>query len=93
MGWTAIEARLIDRAGRVPWLSSALRWLARRYREGSIVLIRSGYAAGFKWRRYHELVSGYWLGQYELAVQEALARELNSGDVFYDIGATRASSR
>jgi FkbM family methyltransferase len=40
-----------------------------------------------KWRRYHRYVNGYWLRIYELPLQEAIARELSRGEIFYDIGA------
>jgi FkbM family methyltransferase len=64
-----------------------LRSCARRFDEGSVVTIRSGVAAGMKWRRYHRFVNAYWLGSYELDVQLALQRLLRPGDVFYDVGA------
>jgi FkbM family methyltransferase len=64
-----------------------LRARARRFEEGSVVTIRSGVAAGLRWRRYHRFVNAYWLGNYELDVQLALQRLLQAGDVFYDVGA------
>ena len=39
------------------------------------------------WRRSHRFVNGYWLGHYEVEVQEAIASELRPGDGFFDIGA------
>jgi FkbM family methyltransferase len=57
------------------------------YPEGSVVKIKSGYLAGYKWKRSHLYVNGYWLGIYELAIQQCLIRELRPGDVFYDVGA------
>lgn len=81
------KATLISIAGRVPGLSGALRWYARRYPEGSVVTIHSGLAQGLKWRRHHRYVSGYWTGQYELDMQRALQRELAAGGCFYDVGA------
>ena len=50
--------------------------------------IRSGYLAGYRWCRHHRYVNGYWLGHYEMPLQDALVRELDAGDVFYDIGAS-----
>ncbi len=81
------KATIIAAAGRVPGLSKALRWYANRYPEGSAVTIKSGLAAGMKWRRHHRYVNGYWTGQYELPMQRALQRELKPGDCFYDVGA------
>lgn len=81
------SARLIQLLGKVPLISTALRWYAHKYRDGSVVIIRSGYAKGMLWQRYRRYVNGYWIGQYELPIQEAVAKRLRQGDVFYDIGA------
>jgi FkbM family methyltransferase len=51
------------------------------------VTIKNGELAGYQWKRSHKYVNGYWLGIYEMPIQECLARELRPGDVFYDIGA------
>lgn len=80
------RASAINFVGRVPLVGKGFRRVARLYREGSIVEIKAGYLAGYKWQRSHSYVSGYWLGNYELPIQECLARELQSGHVFYDIG-------
>jgi FkbM family methyltransferase len=82
-----MTTRLISSLGTIPLLSSILRKFARRYPEGSTVTIRNGHLAGYRWKRYHRYVNGYWLGIYELPLQEAIVGELKSGDVFYDIGA------
>lgn len=73
--------------GRVPLLSIFLRRQARRYREGSVVRIKLGLAAGCLWKRYHRYVNGYWIGHYELPIQRAMARELKRGATVFDVGA------
>lgn len=81
------RADIIEAAGKIPILSGILRRWADRYDEGSIVTIGSGHAKGMRWQRSHRYVSGYWLGHYELDMQDALGRELQIGDGFLDIGA------
>jgi FkbM family methyltransferase len=81
------QAKVVDLIGRVPVLGSTLRKLARRYPEGSVVDVRTGVAAGLKWKRHHRYINGYWVGHFELEIQNALKRELKAGDVFYDVGA------
>jgi FkbM family methyltransferase len=51
------------------------------------VRIARGHAAGMKWRRHHRYVNGYWTGIYEIDLQRAIARDLGTGSVFYDVGA------
>ena len=80
-------ARLVTAAGKLPVVGRALRWYAARYPDGSVVTIRTGLAAGYRWRRYRRYVNGYWIGQYELDIQHALQRELRPGDTFFDVGA------
>jgi FkbM family methyltransferase len=84
---TMDRAKVVDMIGRVPVLGSTLRMIARRYPEGSVVDVRMGLAAGLKWRRHHRYVNGYWIGQYELDIQNALKRELKPGAIAYDVGA------
>lgn len=81
------RAELITFAGRVPFLRSLLRMVARQYAEGSVVEIKQGLAAGLRWKRHHRYVNGYWIGHYELPIQEALRRELTPGQTFFDVGA------
>ena len=81
------RAKVVDFIGRVPVLGTTLRKLARRYPEGSVVDVRTGVAAGLKWKRHHRYLNGYWVGHFELEIQNALKRELKAGDVVYDIGA------
>ena len=78
---------MLNVLGRVPLVAPLLRKIARWYPEGSITTIKSGRAKGMKWRRYHRYVNGYWVGTYELPLQEAIWRLLKPGDVFYDVGA------
>jgi len=81
------HAKILEIVGKVPVVGSALRRLARRYPEGSVVEIRSGVATGYKWKRHHRYVNGYWLGHYELEIQQLLKGELKTGEIFYDVGA------
>lgn len=81
------SAQCIQRAGEVPGLSHVLRWWAHRFSEDSVVTIRHGLAAGFRWRRHHRYVNGYWVGHYELPIQQALSTLLGPGHTFYDVGA------
>jgi FkbM family methyltransferase len=71
----------------MPVLGRALRAYARRFPEGSVVEIHSGLAAGLLWKRHHRYVNGYWIGNYELDIQQALSRLLHEGNFFYDVGA------
>ena len=80
-------AKLLGVVGRVPGVSSVLRFAARRYREGSVVAIRCGHGRGLLWKRSHRYVNGFWVGQYELGMQDALARLLKPDGVFFDVGA------
>jgi FkbM family methyltransferase len=82
-----IATRTLASIGRIPWLGRAIRSQVNRYAEGSIVEIRYGHAAGSLWRRHHRYVNGYWIGHYELALQDALKRELRPGQTFFDVGA------
>jgi len=82
-----LSARLVDTIGRLPAVGPALRWYARRFEEGSVVRIATGHAAGMQWKRHHRYVNGYWTGQYELRIQDALCRHLSKGDTFFDVGA------
>jgi FkbM family methyltransferase len=79
--------RVINSIGRIPCLGRVLRWYASQYSENSVVEIRHGMAAGLRWQRHHRYVNGYWIGHYELPIQEALKRELKPGHTFFDIGA------
>ncbi len=81
------KAGIISACGRVPFLGPTLRRLAGHYQEGSITTVRNGHLKGYRWKRSHRYVNGYWLGIYELAIQECLVRELTPGGVFYDVGA------
>lgn len=49
--------------------------------------ILSGPARGLWWKNTSQTLNGYWLGTYEVAVQQALAKLLQPGDTFWDVGA------
>jgi len=82
-----IKAKIISRAGKIPGVGEFLRKIARGCEEGTIVKIGAGEAKGLLWQRSHQYVNGYWLGIYELELQACIARELKSGNIFFDIGA------
>src|SRR3954464_11056302 len=81
------SGRLIETAGRIPVMGQFLRWVAHHYAEGSVITIKHGEAAGYRWKRHHRYVNGYWIGHYELEIQNPLKRELRSGETFFDVGA------
>lgn len=82
-----LVTRVVSNVAGLPIAGRLIRWFARQYREGSVVTVPLGCAAGVKWKRSHRHVSGYWSGLYELEIQELLSRELKPGMVFYDVGA------
>jgi FkbM family methyltransferase len=81
-------ADVLAALARLPLVGSLMRRLARRFPEGSVVAIRSGPAAGLRWRRYKRYINAYWAGTYELPVQKALVRTVRRGDVVFDVGAS-----
>lgn len=81
------NARILSDLGRLPFVGRLLRAAARLHREGSITTIRSGRAKGLQWRRYRRFVNGYWVGTYEIPLQEAIWGHLAPEQVFYDVGA------
>ena len=81
------RASILSLLGRVPLVGNVLRRATRIYPEGSVVTIKSGRAAGMKWKRHHRYVNGYWVGTHEIPLQESLCRELRPGQTFYDVGA------
>ncbi len=80
-------ASLAGFLGRIPLLGRGLRCLAAKYSEESVVTIHTGLASGMKWRRHHRYVNGYWIGHYELPIQNALKQHLRPGQTFFDVGA------
>ncbi len=86
-GRSVSKARLICFLGKIPWVSHVVRWRASQYKDGTVVTIRTGLAQGMRWRRYHRYVNGYWIGQYEWPIQQAMRREPEKGHVLYDLGA------
>ncbi|GAB4158838.1 MAG: hypothetical protein Kow00107_07570 [Planctomycetota bacterium] len=82
-----MRTAVIDALGKIPVISSVMRWAARQYRDGSVTNIKSGLLAGKKWKRHKRFVNGYWVSIYELPLQHAIWNNLSEGDVFYDLGA------
>ena len=66
-------------------------WLAGRafrlYREGSVTRIKTGVGKGLLWKRSHPFRNAFYLGTFEPDLQDFLARNLEAGSVFWDIGA------
>jgi FkbM family methyltransferase len=87
MDGNLIGSRIIDGMGRIPFFGDFLRGFARNYPEGSVVKIRSGLAAGMKWKRHHRFLNSFWIGQFETGVQNAFGEFIPPGAVVYDIGA------
>jgi FkbM family methyltransferase len=81
------RTKLIISLGNIPLINTFLRRVARCYSNGSVATIKNGHLSGFRWMRNHRYVSGFWLGIYEMPIQECLIRELRHGSVFYDVGA------
>jgi hypothetical protein len=81
-----MDAKVIDMVGRVPVLGSALQGRADIRRIGGV--IRSGVAAGML-KRSRNYVNGYWLGHYELGIQELLKQELKPARLFMMWGPMR----
>jgi FkbM family methyltransferase len=73
--------------GRLPGSYQLFYFLANLiYRNGSLVRVRMGPAAGFLWRHYHGYQPWMALGLYEPDTAELIYRSLSPGQVFYDIG-------
>ncbi len=82
-----LKAKFMSLVGRVPVMKSLGRWYANRYPEGSVTTVRTGYAQGLRWARHHRYINSFWVGNFEIEVQRALARELKPGNAFLDLGA------
>lgn len=57
------------------------------YRDGRVVTLGRGPAAGYRWRHYRCFQPWMAMGVYEPHVAALIKSELKPGDVFYDIGA------
>lgn len=85
-------ARLIwekkTKLDRLPFVYDLYRLLTSLlYRDGRVVIIRRGPAAGYKWRHYQIYQPWMAMGMYEPHVAQFIHDQLKAGDVFYDIGA------
>lgn len=78
-----IDANLIPRSSFIGRLA---RLPLRLIPPTTVVRVASGPARGLKWVSGSS-VHGCWIGIYEREKQRALASALDSGDVFYDVGA------
>lgn len=77
----------LRRANRLPGAHALWRHLTRlRYRDGRILTIRSGPAAGLRWRHYDDYQTWMAMGLYEPHVAQFIFDTLEHGDTFYDVG-------
>lgn len=72
----------------IPFAYKLYKLLMRlRFKDGAVVLIPRGPAAGCKWRHSQAYQAWMAMGIYELDAAQFVRDQLNPGDVFYDIGA------
>lgn len=76
-----------SRAERVPGAFRVYKLVTSRTGEGRVYTIRNGPLAGARWKRYNSLPFWYHRGVYEPPLSEFIARHLQPGDVFWDLGA------
>ena len=82
----AYTAKIVNKLTAQTWLRRKIRRLTRPLLRERDVEILSGVAAGMRFYAFaHD--HGYDLGTSELPVQRELAKHLNAGAIFYDIGA------
>ena len=67
-------------------VSRGLRLLVRAVPKGATVRVLQGRLRGARWIAGASN-AGYWLGSYEVDVQQLVGELLGDGDVFYDVGA------
>jgi len=78
----------LRRANRLPGAFAAYKLATKiLYRNGKIVTLRRGPAAGYRWRHYRCFQPWMAMGLYEPHVAKLISEQLKPGDVFYDIGA------
>src|SRR5438105_683500 len=80
-------SRVVAFTRKLPGIRQLGRLWVNNYAEGSITPIRFGPARGLLWKRSHTYVNDYWLGTFEPAFQDALARRIKPGMTVFDIGA------
>jgi FkbM family methyltransferase len=80
-----------DYVRRVPGVASAQRWLFRQYYAGRCFehMIDAGPGRGLHFFIELPQDKAVWLGNYERAFSEALARAVPAGGVCYDVGGYR----
>src|ERR1700674_2858128 len=85
-----IARSIREQTKRIPVVGPMLHnYYLRIFRdEGKVLNIRDGILAGKSWIRFARTTAdSYIIGNHEMSVQEALARYLRPGMVFYDLGA------
>src|SRR5216684_7222763 len=85
-----IPRNLREQAKKIPVVGALLHhfYLKAFYDEGKVLYIKDGLLAGKAWIRFmRTTVDQYVTGEHEMPVQQALAKYLRPGMVFYDVGA------
>jgi len=85
-----IARNLPERVKQIPVFGPLLYgyYLKAFFNEGEVLTIRCGLLGGKSWVRFMRTHNDeYVAGSYEKPIQEALAKHLKAGMVFYDVGA------
>jgi FkbM family methyltransferase len=79
-----------DKIKKVPFIGPFMYMLYLKaiYKDGRVVEIQQGQLKGFKLHKFVRTVhDSFASGDYEIELQDALAKDLKPGQTFYDVGA------